>query len=157
MGVSKVPKEIKPTGRETVYSAALGDLICERLMDGESLKSICSEETMPNRATVFRWIVANETFRDMYARAREEQAETMADEIVSIADESETKVNVGSDGTSMVVFDSTAVARNRLRVDARKWVAAKLKPRKYGDKVQTEISGPDGGPIVGKFTLAPLE
>jgi hypothetical protein len=47
----------------------------------------------------------------------------------------------------MVVFDSTAVARNRLRVDARKWVAAKLLPKKYGDKVQQEVSGPDGGPI----------
>jgi hypothetical protein len=116
-------------------------------MDGESLKSICAADDMPHRSTVFRWIVANETFRDMYARAREEQAETMADEIVSIADEGETKVIVGGDGASMVVFDSTAVARNRLRVDARKWVAAKLKPRKYGDKLQTEISGPDGGPV----------
>ncbi len=135
------------TGRPTTYTDALGDSICERLMDGESLKSICAADDMPHRSTVFRWIVANETFRDMYARAREEQAETMADEIVSIADEGETKVIVGGDGASMVVFDSTAVARNRLRVDARKWVAAKLKPRKYGDKLQTEISGPDGGPV----------
>ena len=145
------------TGRPTIYTDALGDSICERLMDGESLKSICSAEDMPHRSTVFRWIVANETFRDMYARAREEQAETMADEIVSIADEGETKVIMGNDGTSMVVFDSTAVARNRLRVDARKWVAAKLKPRKYGDKVQTEISGPNGGPIQHENWLESLK
>ena len=155
MGVSKV-KEVKPTGRPTVYTAELGDLICERLMDGESLKSICSEETMPNRATVFRWIVANETFRDMYARAREEQADTMADEIVSIADEGETKVIMGGDGTSMVVFDSTAVARNRLRVDARKWAASKLAPKKYGDTLA--IGGSDDLPPVKQdINLTPAE
>lgn len=140
MGVSKV-KEVKPTGRPTVYTAELGDLICERIMDGQGLREICRDEDMPGRTTVFRWLVANETFRDLYAKAREEQAEAMADDIVSIADEGETKVIVGGDGTSMVVFDSTAVARNRLRVDARKWVAAKLKPRKYGDKVEHEHSG----------------
>lgn len=130
-----------PTGRPTIYTDALGDTICERLMSGESLQSICREETMPGRTTVFRWLVADETFRDMYARAREEQAESFVDEIVSISDEGETKTIVGDDGTSMVVFDSTAVARNRLRIDARKWVAIKLKPRKYGDRIELEHSG----------------
>lgn len=116
-------------------------------MDGDSLRAICNDPQMPGRSTVLRWLVADETFRSQYAKAREEQAESMADDIVSIADEGETKVVVGGDGTTSIVFDSTAVARNRLRVDARKWVASKLKPKKYGDKVQQEVSGPDGGPV----------
>ena len=68
-------------------------------------------------------------FAEQYARAREVQAETLADEIVSIADE---------DGDPQ---------RQRLRVDARKWVASKLKPKRYGDKVTNEHTGADGGPV----------
>jgi hypothetical protein len=69
--------------------------------------------------------------------AREVQAETMADEIVSIAD-----------GTGMGVEERVALsARDRLRVDSRKWVASKLLPKKYGDKLQQEVSGPDGGAL----------
>jgi hypothetical protein len=102
---------------------------------------------MPNRASVFRWLGLHKEFSDLYARAKEEAAELFAEEIVEIADEREGKA-IMSDGQEVaVVFDSTAVARNRLRVDARKWVAAKLKPRKYGDRVAQEISGPDGGPV----------
>lgn len=131
-------------GRPSIYTPELGDLICERLMDGESLRSICSDQGMPTKTTVFRWLQADEAFRDLYTRAREEQAEAMADEIVGIADEVCTTVRTDKhgtkdddgDGNTEVIFDATAVARNRLRVDARKWVAAKLKPRKYGDRIQ---------------------
>jgi hypothetical protein len=138
-------------GRPTLYTVELADRICELILDGQSLRKICEAEDMPHRATVMRWLGAHDSFRDQYARVKAEQAEVMADEIVSIADEGDTKVVVCGDGTSMVVFDSTAVARNRLRVDARKWVAAKLLPKKYGDKVQQEVSGPDGGPIAVSF------
>ena len=156
------------SGVPSTYTDEVADEICERLSCGESLKGICSEDDKPNISTVFRWIAANDTFRDMYARAREEQAETLADEIIGISDEECTMVQSSKhpgarsdddEGNVEVVFNPTAVARNRLRVDARKWVASKLKPRKYGDKMQTELSGPDGGPVqtVTSFRLAPLE
>lgn len=143
------------TGRPSDYSEEIADAICERLADGESLRSICLDESMPSKAAVFRWLGKHEAFRDQYARAREEQAETMADDLVEIADEKCTMVRADKHGTkdddgegnTEVVFDATAVARNRLRIDARKWVASKLKPKKYGDKVSQEISGPDGGPV----------
>jgi len=118
-------------GRPCEYTQEVGDLICERLSDGESLRTICAEDGMPHRATVFRWIAVNDIFRD---------AEAMADEIVSIADEGEHKVLEG-DGGTIVVYDSTAVARNRLRIDARKWVASKLKPKKYGEKLDLSHAG----------------
>ena len=148
-------------GRPTLYSPELADIICERLVLGESLRSICRDDEMPAISTVFRWLRVEEGFSDQYARAREEQADTLADEIVEIADEECTTVRADKhpnakaddDGLVEVVFDSTAVARNRLRVDARKWVAAKLKPKKYSDKIQQEHSGPDGGPIPTTITV----
>lgn len=145
-------------GRPTDYNEAIADLICERIADGESLRAICREDAMPSKASVFRWLSIHSTFSDQYARARAEQAETYADELTAIADEQEyEKVEV--DGVPVAVkFDSVAVARNRLRIDTRKWVASKLKPKKYGDKVAHELTGENGGPIqVTKILLADLE
>lgn len=127
-------------GRPTDYSQELADYICERISDGESLRAICEADNMPNRATVFRWLGKHQEFSDQYARAREEQAEALADEIVSIADQMPPTTDNGS-------TDSGHVSWQKNRVEARKWVASKLKPKKYGDKVQQEVSGPNGGPV----------
>jgi len=142
------------TGRPSSYTAKMGATICTRLVAGESLNKMCQDDGMPSVATVYNWLAANQNFLEIYTRAREDQADTLADQIVSIADEECTTVKADKhstqadeDGNTEVVFDSTAVARNRLRVDARKWVAAKLKPKKYGDFARNEGSGPNGGPI----------
>jgi hypothetical protein len=135
-------------GRPTDYNEKVADLICERLADGESLRSICADEAMPSKAAVFRWLGKSADFRDQYARARDEQAETLADELVDIADEQCTMVRADKHGTKAdddegnteVVFDATAVARNRLRIDARKWVASKLKPKKYGERMDSTVT-----------------
>jgi hypothetical protein len=127
----------KLIGRPSSYTVETGDAICERLAIGESLRSICLDEDMPAMSTVFRWLSLDQAFSEQYARAREEQAEALADEIVSISDESET-TTLKEGG---IAYDSTAVARNRLRVDARKWVASKLKPKKYGDRIQQDVTG----------------
>lgn len=98
---------------------------------------------MPNASTVCRWLGQNEEFRKQYAHAREAQADTLADEIIDIAD--------GTDGATFVNDDGAAVARDpardRLRVDSRKWLAGKMRPKVYGDKVTSELTGPDGGPV----------
>ncbi len=156
-----------PGGRPSDYSQEVADAICERIADGESLRDICAGEDMPNKATVFRWLGKHQEFSDQYARAREEQAESFADEMVAIADEQVTMVRADKhgtkadddDGNTEVIFDATAVARNRLRVDTRKWVASKLKPKKYGDKSTTELTGPNGGPVetITSIKLVPLE
>jgi hypothetical protein len=127
-------------GRPSDYNVEIADAICERLAEGESLRSICADEGMPSKAAVFRWLGKHKAFSDQYARAREEQAEAFADEMVAISDEQETTVKDADGGTTMVVFDSTAVARNRLRVDTRKWVASKLKPKKYGDRMDSTVT-----------------
>ncbi len=128
-------------GRPSIYSQELADTICGRIMEGESLRRICSDESMPSGATVFKWLREKPEFSEQYAKAKAEQAEGFADELVTIADEREyEKVEV--DGVPLAVkFDSTAVARNRLRVDTRKWVASKLLPKKYGDRLDLNHSG----------------
>lgn len=133
-------------GRPSIYSAEIADSICERLADGESLRTICLIDGMPSRGTVFRWLAQDDAFRDQYAHARQAQADTLADEIIDIADDGINDTYENADGKEVVNQD--VIARSRLRVDARKWIASKLKPKVYGEKVSTELSGPNGGPIV---------
>lgn len=125
-------------GRPSKYSQKLADAICERIAGGESLRTICAEAEFPHRATIFRWLAEDEAFRDQYARAREEQADHYAEEIIQIADDG-LNDTYEVDGETRVNQD--VVARSRLRVDARKWYASKLAPKKYGDKVETTHTG----------------
>lgn len=131
--------------RQTEFTIAIGDSLCERIADGESLRKICAEADMPNKATVFRWLAANSTFSDQYARARETQADSLFDEILDIADESKLDTYTDKDGN--VKTDSEVIGRSKLRVDARKWMAGKLRPKVYGEKSVQEITGVDGGPV----------
>lgn len=108
------------------------------------MRSVLRDDGMPSMTTVFRWLREDEAFQQQYARAKEEAADSLADEIVDIADERDGKAIMADGEEVSVVFDSTAVARNRLRVDARKWIAAKLKPKKYGDRTQHEHTGKIG-------------
>jgi hypothetical protein len=139
----------KKTGRPSGYTAEIGDRICERLACGESLRSICAEQGMPSQSMVFRWLAQDAVFREQYTRAREAQADVLADETLDIADDgrNDWMEKFGKDGESVGwQLNGEAVARSRLRVDARKWFAAKLAPKKYGDKVA--IGGADDLPPV---------
>ncbi len=131
-------------GRPSDYSPALEILICERIAAGESLSSICRDDNMPSRETVYSWKAANQAFSDRYARAVEDRAEKLAEEILDIADEKTGDYELKN---GVMAFNSENVARSRLKVDSRKWIASKLFPRKYGDKVQNEVTGPEGGPV----------
>lgn len=128
-------------GTRWEYSQDIADSICEGLIEGKSLRSMCLADDMPSAATVCRWLGEQPQFAEQYARAREEQAETLADEIVDIADGRKPV----EDGVER------DVQRDRLAVDARKWVAAKLKPKKYGDK-QLIGSDPDN-PLPSGFNV----
>lgn len=132
----------------TTYTEEMAIAICERIADGESLKSICDDDNMPARSTVFKWLAENETFSDMYARSREEQADAIFDEVLEIADDgrNDWMERRGEEDAGWVT-NGENIQRSRLRIDARKWMAGKLRPRKYGDKLELEHGGKDGAPI----------
>lgn len=136
-----------PGGRPTDFSAELGDKICAQIAEGKSLRSICKADEMPCTVTVYRWLRSHPEFCNQYARAREDQADAHADEILEIADDSGHDFVDGKDGP---VFNSEHVQRSRLRVDARKWIASKLKPKKYGDKVA--VGGDEDAPPIRTVT-----
>jgi len=138
----------KKMGRPSKYSDHLAQVICLRIAEGESLNKICKDDEMPERVTIYRWLLEKEDFCNNYARAREDQAETHADEIVSIADETPELVPVfDKDGNQIdVKLDSAYIQWQRQRIDARKWNAAKQRPRKYGERITH--SGDDTSPVV---------
>ena len=120
------------------FSQEAFDEICERIANGESLRSICASDGMPNKASVFRWMAGEEAqpLRDQYARARDAQADTLFDEILDIADDASGDLIETEDGGTRL--NAEHVQRSRLRIDARKWMAGKLRPKVYGDRLELD-------------------
>jgi hypothetical protein len=121
----------KPTGRPSLATPELFDAICDRIADGISLRTICDADDMPHRATVLRWLddKQHEAFATKYARAREAQGDVMDEKILSVAD---------------ACTPETAAA-DRVKIDAYKWRASKLAPKKYGDKLAVVGGDPERG------------
>jgi len=130
---NKDSSSVNKGGRPTLYSLKIALEICDRIADGESLVKICSDPKMPKKTAVYEWLLRHKEFADIYARAREDQADTLADEIHAIADELPQQIVDEKGKTSR--YDSAYVQWQKNRVDARKWVAAKLKPKKYSDRI----------------------
>lgn len=130
-------------GRPEIYTQELADLICAELTEGKSLRSVCRQDGMPNKATVFRWLRTRTEFLAQYTRAKEEASDALIEEILDIADDSEKDFveHQHADGSTDLKPDYEHINRSRLRVDTRKWIASKMKPKKYGEKVETNISG----------------
>jgi len=154
------PKPPKPDpnvklekGRPEVYTFEMSEQICTLLSGGMSLQDICKMDGMPTYTTVLVWLwrdtPENKDFTRRYNEARQKQAEFMADDIIRISDDGggDWLIREDKDGKPVKVFCAEHVTRSRLRVDARKWVAARLYPKKYGDYTRQEVSGPDGQPI----------
>jgi hypothetical protein len=138
----KPPAGKRPPGRPSDYTPDLADVICERLSAGESLRTVCKADDMPDARTVFRWLRLHEEFRQQYARAKEEAADALVEEIADIADEgSNDWMEVHDPDNPGWKFNGEHFQRSRLRVDARKWIASKLKPKKYGDKLDLTSDG----------------
>ena len=126
-------KEKKKVGKPSSYNIETARVICERLSNGESLVQITNDDHMPVQSVVYMWLLRHEEFTEMYTRAREEQADTNADQILAIADEMPPEY---TDEKGRTTLDPTYIAWQKQRIEARKWTAMKLKPRKYGDKMQ---------------------
>ena len=123
----------KPVGRPSKFTQTLADDICERIANGESLRSVCRDKSMPDKTTVLRWVDDNKDFCDQYARACARREDSFFDDLIEIADS--------------VTADAAEVAKARVQIDARKWVLSRMNPKKYGDRVQQEVSGSIGAEV----------
>jgi hypothetical protein len=152
----KEPEDRVP-GRPLTYTEELADEICAWLSSGKTLTSYCDKPGKPSYTTIMNWLWKGskwykEDFSKKYDMARQMQSECLADSIMDIADESsgdwsETELK---DGKKKVVFNPEAVQRSRLRMEARKWIASKMWPKKYGESSNLKVSGEGGGPVILK-------
>lgn len=140
--------------RPSEFTQDVADLICERIADGESLRSICSDDELPSKSTVCKWLGKQPDFADQYARAREAQADTLVDEMLDIADDARNDWMERRDdegGNLGWKENGEAMRRSQLRIDARKWIAGKMRPKKYGDK--TILGNDPDNPLPAGFSV----
>lgn len=131
-------------GRPSSYTPELAAEICERMAKGETLRQICRDDHVPAATTVHGWVKSIEGFSEQYAHAREALIAHWADEIVEIADDGSNDTITDSEGGERQ--NSEWISRSKLRVDTRKWLLSKLRPDKYGEKL--ELSGDPTKPLV---------
>ena len=115
------------TGRPSTYTEEMGNLICDKLTEGVSLRKLCMQDDFPAASTVYVWLDRFPEFGEKYARAREAATEDMLEAILEIADHPELDPQ-----------------EKRVRIDTRKWVMGRLKPKKYGDKQTVDVGNKDG-------------
>lgn len=130
-------------GIASSYTDELARKICLLIMEGKTLRAICDDPRMPNKTTITRWLAEPkfEAFREMYYYARRVYAELLMDEVIEIADDTsqdwmQTYDKKGEPNGWKP--DNEAIQRSRVRIDSRKWLAAKLIPRIYGEKLDIE-------------------
>ena len=119
----KQKTESNPIGRPTDYCLETSNTICSRLVAGESLNSISKDKAMPSIVTIYAWMRKFPEFLKNYEEAKANQIDTLADEILEISDNK----------------DEGKVQRDRLRIDTRKWIAERMKPKKYGAVQKLEV------------------
>lgn len=133
------------------FNGEFADILCGVISQSEKslstvLKVLAKEDsTVPSLTTIMGWLRTNQEFAQQYARAKEEQADYLAEQMLEIADDSSLDVAFTEEGKPYV--DREHINRSRLRVDTRKWIASKLKPKKYGDKIEQTLQNPDGSAI----------
>lgn len=142
--MAKSPAEPKSKGRPSTYTQEVADEICARLSKGEPLAQICRDEHMPAVRTVSHWKDANTAFKADFARGRDEGYDAIAADCLAIADETAFDTIQGEHGDRA---NTEWISRSKLRIETRLKLLAKWDPKRYGDKVTNELTGPDGGPV----------
>jgi len=152
---SKTTKPAQPLGRPSTFTQEIGDEICERLAEGEPLRQICRDDRMPAWRTVYAWKANDADFNARIGRAREAGFDAIAHECLEIADETGFDTIQGENGDRA---NTEWISRSKLRVETRLKLLSKWDPKRYGDKVTTELTGPDGGAVqtVTRVELVPM-
>lgn len=137
-------------GRPTTYTEELADRICAELACGNSMRTVCKAEDMPAMSTVFLWLRTHQSFSEQYAQAKAEAADALVEEMLDIADDAtnDWMETHGPDGEETgYKLNGEHVQRSKLRVDTRKWIASKLKPKKYGERLDLNHDVQEESPL----------
>jgi hypothetical protein len=123
------------------FDEAIADAICDAIAtQAKGLGQIIQDLDLAlSPSLIYKWLQQNELFRERYARARADQAQVMADEIMQIADSTQLGeiVTTKGDGT-IETKRADMIEHRKLRIDSRKWLASKLLPKVYGDKIEVK-------------------
>lgn len=147
--MAKQPK----TETQDEYRNRVMDIICDEIANSDKgLWALCdSREDLPNPRTITTWITQSEEIRQKYARAKESQADFMAAQIIELADQCRIGKKKVSKPSGDEITEGDMVERSRLQIDARKWLAGKLAPKKYGERITH--SGDEENPIKTEATI----
>jgi hypothetical protein len=126
--------------------------ICERMVDGESVRTICKDDHMPTVSGILKFLSSNPTHVEQYTRAMQMRADAMFEEILDISDDGSNDYMLrNADDPTSIVLNGEHVQRSKLRVDSRKWALGRMNPKKYGEK--TFIGGVEDAPVKVQNTI----
>lgn len=134
--------------RPVAYCEATAQDICRELIEGRSLRAVCRGRGRPALGTVMRWLAERPDFRTRYGLARQAQADALFEEMLEIADDAAGDFVEKKSGTPGLAVNAENIQRSRLRIETRKWIIARLAPKKYGER-------PEDGAIDPAAAMAP--
>ena len=132
-------KQTRPVGRPTLYTKELGERICEYISNGMTLRQVAAQADTPCIEVIFRWIRLHEEFSQRYAQATEDRTEAQVIELNEVASQAIQEAKSADPKSSNAI-----VQAYKLKADNLKWIMARMKPKKYGDKIDFSS---DGKPI----------
>jgi hypothetical protein len=134
------------TGAPTKYNADIAKRICE-LVAGTTLTlhQVARELGLGHGGVILAWAHRYEEFGQHYARAREDQMQLRADELLEIADDrSNDWVDVETKSGRVVrTLDHEHVKRSEVRIRTRMWLMQRYGPKVFGERLT--LRGADGG------------
>lgn len=136
------------------WTADIEDEILARIAKGQSVVDICEDDWLPSQSTLYKRLSNDPAFAERYARAREVQADTLFDEILQIADDGRNDwMERRGEDSKGYVENGEALRRSEIRINARKWMAGKLRPKVYGDRSVIEGPGANGEHLVTRIVI----
>ncbi len=141
----------KKRGAPTIKNPELLNAICAGISLGKSARAMCVETGISQRV-LWNWLASDAELMRQYLIAKELCVDVYAEEIIEISDDGSRDTYTDEKGRE--VIDREVIARSQLRIDARKWYASKLAPKKYGDKLtNTHDGGHTNKPVVHRVEV----